>query len=194
MLIWFNFTLRFPHSSSLGSSNRKSFMSQPHPFHNQGMSTFLQRGLITLSISSMRTRSGMRICLEAVGKLEIVVLCFRLLIIHLFNEGVETIAHIRENGRLTIMFCAFEGPPRIVRLWGKGIVHEFDTAEYNALIPLEKRKVGSRSVIMQEVERVSTVSWPTFHLKSISRKQLTVTLIYSHAGIPFRFTHSKPTE
>ena len=71
---------------------------------------------------------------------------------------METIAHIRENGRLTIMFCAFDGPPRIVRLWGKGIVHEFDTPEYNILIPLEKRNIGSRSVIMQEVEKVSTVS------------------------------------
>ena len=75
---------------------------------------------------------------------------------------METIAHIRENGRLTIMFCAFEGAPRIVRLWGKGVVHEFDTPEYNTFIPLEKRSIGSRSVIMQQVEKVSTVSWPHF--------------------------------
>ena len=34
--------------------------------------------------------------------------------------GVETIAHVRENGRITIMFCAFEGPPRITRLFGRG--------------------------------------------------------------------------
>ena len=35
-------------------------------------------------------------------------------------SGVETISHIRENGRITIMFNSFEGPPRIVRLFGKG--------------------------------------------------------------------------
>lgn len=35
-------------------------------------------------------------------------------------RGIETVSHIRENGRLTIMFCAFEGPPRIVRLFGTG--------------------------------------------------------------------------
>ena len=35
-------------------------------------------------------------------------------------SGVETISHIRENGRITIMFNAFDGPPRIVRLFGKG--------------------------------------------------------------------------
>jgi hypothetical protein len=36
------------------------------------------------------------------------------------REGVETISHLRENGRITVMFNAFEGPPRILRLWGKG--------------------------------------------------------------------------
>ena len=40
----------------------------------------------------------------------------------LTGSGVETIAHLRENGRLTIMFCAFEGKPRIVRLFGRGDV------------------------------------------------------------------------
>lgn len=36
------------------------------------------------------------------------------------GSGVETISHLRENGRVTIMFNAFDGPPRIVRLWGTG--------------------------------------------------------------------------
>src|SRR5215217_4059194 len=38
----------------------------------------------------------------------------------LIGSGAETIAHIRENGRVVVMFCAFEGPPRIVRLHGRG--------------------------------------------------------------------------
>ena len=38
----------------------------------------------------------------------------------LTGSGVETIAHLRENGRITLMFCAFDGPPRIVRLYGRG--------------------------------------------------------------------------
>ena len=38
----------------------------------------------------------------------------------LTGSGVETIAHLRQNGRLTIMLCAFEGPPRILRLYGSG--------------------------------------------------------------------------
>jgi hypothetical protein len=41
------------------------------------------------------------------------------------NPGIETISHLRENGRITILFSAFEGPPRIARLFGKGscIIH-----------------------------------------------------------------------
>ena len=34
--------------------------------------------------------------------------------------GIETISHVRENGRIVVQFNAFDGPPRIVRLWGKG--------------------------------------------------------------------------
>ena len=40
------------------------------------------------------------------------------------GSGVETIAHLRENGRVCVMFCAFEGPPRIVRVHGTGDVLE----------------------------------------------------------------------
>ena len=92
--------------------------------------------------------------------------------------GVETISHIRENGRITVLFNAFEGPPRITRLWGTGItptcqagynvtsrlttsisgtVYEFDTPEYNALLQ-NNRRPGSRSVIMISVHKASTVS------------------------------------
>src|SRR3712207_9368928 len=40
----------------------------------------------------------------------------------LFRSGAETIAHLRENGRVVVMLCAFEGPPKIVRLHGRGTV------------------------------------------------------------------------
>lgn len=85
------------------------------------------------------------------------------------GSGIETVSHVRENGRLTIMFCAFEGPPRIVRLFGTGIVHEFDTPEYNALIPLNKRQPGSRSVIMLHIHKASSscgYSIPFYTFKS----------------------------
>ena len=46
----------------------------------------------------------------------------------LTGSGIETVAHLRQNGRITIMFCAFEGRPLIVRLYGRGRVVEPGTA------------------------------------------------------------------
>ncbi|KAJ3504594.1 hypothetical protein NLJ89_g7857 [Agrocybe chaxingu] len=74
----------------------------------------------------------------------------------LTGSGVESISHLRENGRITILFCAFEGSPRIVRLFGTGTVHEFDTPDYKALIPVEKRHPGTRSAIVVDVHKVGT--------------------------------------
>ncbi|KAG9311772.1 hypothetical protein JVU11DRAFT_8015 [Chiua virens] len=74
----------------------------------------------------------------------------------LSGSGIETISHIRENGRITVMFSAFEGPPRILRLFGVGTVHEYGSLEYNALIPAETRKPGSRAAIVVDVYQVGT--------------------------------------
>ncbi|KAJ2717259.1 hypothetical protein H4R19_000011 [Coemansia spiralis] len=49
------------------------------------------------------------------------------------GSGCETIAHLRENGRITVMLCAFEGPPRIMRLFGRGVVHEPGSPGFDAL-------------------------------------------------------------
>ncbi|TFK34647.1 hypothetical protein BDQ12DRAFT_656566 [Crucibulum laeve] len=87
----------------------------------------------------------------------------------LTGSGVETISHLKENGRITIMFNAFEGPPRICRLFGTGTVYEFGTPEYDVLLPAESRQPGSRSVIMVDVHKVGTscgYSIPFFTFKS----------------------------
>src|SRR6478735_11010886 len=46
----------------------------------------------------------------------------RVAYLDLTGSGIETVAHLRENGRITLMWCAFEGPPRIVRVSGRGDV------------------------------------------------------------------------
>jgi Pyridoxamine 5'-phosphate oxidase len=73
------------------------------------------------------------------------------------GSGVETIAHLRENGRIVIMFCAFEGPPTIVRLHGRGRVVEPTDAEFLALLSQVGRVAapGIRSVIHVDVTRIS---------------------------------------
>jgi Pyridoxamine 5'-phosphate oxidase len=74
----------------------------------------------------------------------------------LTGSGVETIAHVRENGRITIMLCAFEGPPRIVRLHGRGTVHPTGSAGFDALAPELPELPGRRAIIEIEVMRIST--------------------------------------
>ena len=76
------------------------------------------------------------------------------------GSGAETIAHLRENGRIVVMFCAFEGPPRILRLHGRGevllpgdprfaeLLERFDFAEPAAA---EAR----RSIVVVHVSRIA---------------------------------------
>src|SRR6059058_5979870 len=52
----------------------------------------------------------------------------------LVGSGVETVAHLRENGRITILFCAFGGPPRILRLSGRGRAVEPGDEEWDRLV------------------------------------------------------------
>ncbi|WP_212998439.1 pyridoxamine 5'-phosphate oxidase family protein [Winogradskya consettensis] len=70
------------------------------------------------------------------------------------GSGAETIAHLRENGRITIMFCAFQGAPNIVRLYGTGRVEEA-TAEKLALFPESPDQRAVRAVIEIDVHRIS---------------------------------------
>jgi hypothetical protein len=74
----------------------------------------------------------------------------------LTGSGVETIAHLRENGRITLMFCAFEGAPNIVRLYGRGDVLPVVEPEGNALLDSFPPIAGARSVIRVAVDRVAT--------------------------------------
>lgn len=72
----------------------------------------------------------------------------------LTGSGAETIAHIRENGRVTVMFTAFDGPPRIVRLYGSGAVHVPDSDRFAELVAHFGDRRGVRSIITIDVERV----------------------------------------
>lgn len=73
----------------------------------------------------------------------------------LTGSGAETIAHLRENGRIVFMFCAFEGPPKIVRLHARGEVITPDSSEYSSLVAGMPVFAGARSVIRAHITRVS---------------------------------------
>lgn len=73
------------------------------------------------------------------------------------GSGAETIAHLRDNGRIVIMFCAFEGPPKIVRLHGRGrFVPATDPAFAELRTRFDKvRTIGQRSIVLVELDRIA---------------------------------------
>lgn len=70
------------------------------------------------------------------------------------GSGAETIAHLRDNGRMTIMFCAFDGPANILRLFGSGKAHLTGSTEFEELRPLFPVRRGVRSIITTNIDRV----------------------------------------
>jgi len=76
------------------------------------------------------------------------------------GSGAETIAHVRENGRIVIMLCAFEGPPRILRLHGRGEVIPASDERFFELFELcgfsePSTPEGRRAIVLVEVLRVA---------------------------------------
>lgn len=74
----------------------------------------------------------------------------------LTGSGAETIAHLRENGRMTIMFCSFGESALILRLHGRGRAVLPGDAEWDGLVGRFPERTGTRSVVVLAVERVGT--------------------------------------
>ncbi len=71
------------------------------------------------------------------------------------GSGAETVSHLRENGRIVVMFCGFEGPPKIVRLHGHGTVITPDHPRFAELAAHFPPNPGTRALIHIAVTRVS---------------------------------------
>ena len=74
----------------------------------------------------------------------------------LTGSGAESIAHIRENGRVVVMFCAFDGPPKIVRLHGRGRIVTPSDSGWPELVARFPSRPGARAVVVVDVRRVSS--------------------------------------
>ena len=71
------------------------------------------------------------------------------------GSGAETIAHLRENGRIVLMVCAFQGPPRIVRLHGRGDVLEPQDTEFETLRALFPPEPAARAIVRIRLTRIA---------------------------------------
>lgn len=74
----------------------------------------------------------------------------------LTGSGNETSAHLAQNGRITFMFCAFAGPPRILRLYGHGQVILPHTNDWNSIAAHFPHYPGTRQIIVADITRVQT--------------------------------------
>jgi hypothetical protein len=70
------------------------------------------------------------------------------------GSGIETTAHLKENGRMVIMMCAFEGPPKILRFYGSGRVIEPHDDNFAALLEQFPQQPSARNIIEMSVVRM----------------------------------------
>jgi hypothetical protein len=73
----------------------------------------------------------------------------------LTGSGVETVAHLRENGRITLLFCALEGAPRLVRLYGRGAAVEPRDDDFAPLAARFAAHPSARAVIRIALDRIA---------------------------------------
>ena len=73
----------------------------------------------------------------------------------LTGSGIETVAHLRENGRIVLLFCAFEGAPKIVRLHGRGEVVEPGDGRFAPLVGRFPSFASTRAIILVSLERIA---------------------------------------
>ena len=81
--------------------------------------------------------------------------------IDVIGSGIETVAHLRQNGRICLMLCAFQGPPRIVRLHGRGEALMPGSPDYQEMVDgfdldaIPGARESTRSVVRVHVERIA---------------------------------------
>ena len=80
----------------------------------------------------------------------------RVAYLDLTGSGNETSAHLRQNGRITLMFCAFAGPPKILRLYGRGETVLPSDTRWSELLPRFGERPGARQIIVAEIDLVQT--------------------------------------
>jgi hypothetical protein len=73
----------------------------------------------------------------------------------LTGSGIETVSHLKENGRIVVTFCAFQGPPKIFCLHGRGRVVESEQSDFSGLAAHFPEYEGTRSIILVEITRIS---------------------------------------
>lgn len=119
--------------------NLKAFIARQHVFF---VATAPHDGRISLSPKGL---DGLRVLGDQ-----------RVAYLDITGSGNETAAHLLADGRMTLMFCAFEGDPLILRLYGRGRSIKPTDAEWATLAPLFPTLPGTRQIILLDIESLQT--------------------------------------
>jgi len=131
-------------------------MGQEHPEISEKLADFMRAQHVFFVATAPSAGDG-HVNVSAKGLDTFVIISpRRVAYLDLTGSGIETIAHLGENGRITLMFCAFEGKSKVVRLHGRGTAHQVGSPAFEDLSVHFPDLPGRRAVIDVEVERVST--------------------------------------
>ncbi len=133
-------------------------MAQRFDDINEGLATWISAQPVFFVATAPLDAAGSINCSPKGNRDELAVLdAHRVAYLDQTGSGVETIAHLRENGRIVLMFCAFAGPPRIVRLHGRGRTVLRDDADFDEVAAHFPGAGGGggRAVGVGDVERGS---------------------------------------
>lgn len=133
---------------------KKQFMASQFQSISSKIQTFIEAQKIFFTGTAART-GKVNISPKGMDSLR-VLNPNRVIWLNLTGSGNETAAHILESNRITIMFCAFEGKPMILRLYGSAKVYHPRDTEWNEFIGLFPNHVGSRQLVDINVELVQT--------------------------------------
>jgi hypothetical protein len=130
-------------------------MSQTHGNITSEISTWIREQSVFFVATAPRALSGhINVSpkggdsFRVLGPLEVIYQDFT-------GSGAETVAHVRENGRIVVMFCAFQGSPKIVRIHGHAMLITVENPRYAEFEELFPANPGTRAFVHIRVDRIS---------------------------------------
>jgi hypothetical protein len=130
-------------------------MAKKHPAIEGPIREFIERQkLFFVATAPLDADSHVNVSPKGLDTLRILD-AHRAAYLDLTGSGIETLAHLKENGRITLMFCALEGPPNVLRLRGRGRAIEFGDPEFDRYRSLFPAYPAARAVIEIEVAEIT---------------------------------------
>ena len=131
-------------------------MGKVHESINERLREFIERQHVFFVATAPSGADGhVNVSPKGVGGTFVIIDEHTVAYLDITASGAETIAHLRDNGRITVMFCAFDGAPNIVRFHGRGRVATRYEEEYAELAGRFTDLPGARAIVVVDIERVS---------------------------------------